>query len=336
MKRVVLRVVLIFCLFETSYGQDFQFSHNYAASLFLNPAFAGAEEKAKVMMNFRNQYPELPGSYNTVATTFENYFFNSNSGLALMFFSDNGGVNNYNTKDFGLQYSYKVDLNNDLVLRLGVQSSFVNKRVDVSNFTFGDELSIVNPNQPTNENINQDDRLRRFYIDLSTGGLLFYKKYWIGLALHHLNRPKDSFLSSDTKLPIRYTINMGTQVELAKVRSKFTKERILLYPTYLFKYQGGAFQNEIGAHFKYNHLKSGLYYRGVPYNSIGNTINQESIYFIVGLDLHGFSLAYSYDIPLGHDFGGAFEFSVSYQVDMYHFGRGNKKRSSFNYPCPVF
>ena len=47
------------------FAQDPQFSQFYAAPLYLNPAFAGSSELARVGINYRNQWPAMPGNFVT-------------------------------------------------------------------------------------------------------------------------------------------------------------------------------------------------------------------------------------------------------------------------------
>ena len=62
----MMRSWLLFLLFIGSKGllaQDVQYSQFYANPLFLNPAFAGSTEMARLGVNFRNQWPALDESF---------------------------------------------------------------------------------------------------------------------------------------------------------------------------------------------------------------------------------------------------------------------------------
>ena len=61
---VFLTLALMAFGFNT-YGQDPQYSQYYAAPLYLNPAFAGAELATRVGVNYRNQWPGMDANFST-------------------------------------------------------------------------------------------------------------------------------------------------------------------------------------------------------------------------------------------------------------------------------
>jgi len=64
-KRICYIVILSFVLFVDSQCQDPTFSQFYANPLYLAPSFAGATEEYRLGMNYRNQWPAVPGVFHT-------------------------------------------------------------------------------------------------------------------------------------------------------------------------------------------------------------------------------------------------------------------------------
>ena len=61
MLRILLFSLVVFFVvgLNKTLAQDPQFSQFYAAPLYLNPAFAGSAQEARVGINYRNQWPQI-------------------------------------------------------------------------------------------------------------------------------------------------------------------------------------------------------------------------------------------------------------------------------------
>jgi len=94
MLRILLFSVLVFLIVGLNkiWAQDAQFSQFYAAPLYLNPAFAGAAQEARVGINYRNQWPQIDeANFETISAYFDTYFYESNSGVGLIINRDKEG-----------------------------------------------------------------------------------------------------------------------------------------------------------------------------------------------------------------------------------------------------
>jgi type IX secretion system PorP/SprF family membrane protein len=83
LKRIKYIVILAFILFVDGYSQDPTFSQFYANPLYLSPSFAGATEEYRLGMNYRNQWPAVPGVFHTYSISFDKAMPNFNSGIGV-------------------------------------------------------------------------------------------------------------------------------------------------------------------------------------------------------------------------------------------------------------
>ena len=105
MKRIIYLVILSFIILINSYGQDPTFSQFYANPLYLSPSFAGATEEYRFGMNYRNQWPAIPGVFHTYSISFDKALINFNSGIGVLATYDVAGSGDLSTTNIGLLYS---------------------------------------------------------------------------------------------------------------------------------------------------------------------------------------------------------------------------------------
>src|SRR5687768_4152688 len=92
MKKIIILIGL-FLLKDLS-AQDVHFSQFPLAPLFINPGNAGAENKIRGILNYREQWKSVASPYKTVGASFDMRIHESNSGFfagGITFFSDKAG-----------------------------------------------------------------------------------------------------------------------------------------------------------------------------------------------------------------------------------------------------
>src|ERR1700749_2252329 len=70
-------------------AQDPQFTQFYANPLYLNPAFAGSVRCPRICMNYRNQWPNLSGTYVTNSVSYDQHIDAINGGIGFIVTQDN-------------------------------------------------------------------------------------------------------------------------------------------------------------------------------------------------------------------------------------------------------
>ena len=118
-KRIIYLLLLLFIIVVDSLGQDPTFSQFYANKLYLSPSFAGATEQYRFALNYRNQWPAVPGVFHTYSISFEKAMPNFNSGIGVLATYDVAGSGNLSTTNIGLLYSYDFNINKDVAYQAG-------------------------------------------------------------------------------------------------------------------------------------------------------------------------------------------------------------------------
>lgn len=339
-------VLLMLICAETVTAQDPQFSQFYAAPLYLNPAFAGSTSQARAGINYRNQWPAIDANFTTMSAYFDYFIEDKNSGVGILLMRDQEGLAGLRSLSLGLQYSYELQLSENLGFRPGFQVALFNRDVNFSKLTFGDQFDQTTGefiSQPTAEQFSGQGS--RTFVDLSAGGVLFTRSAWIGVAANHLNRPNQSLIGESAQLPIKFSVHGGFKYFMkpgvvgSGVYARNAERSIA--PAFQFRHQGQFDQLDLGVYFTFEPLVLGTWYRGVPFKPVNGFVNNESIVLLLGFVKLGakdaINIGYSFDYTiskLGPGSGGAHEFSLVYTWPM----RNPRKppKDKLVIPCPDF
>lgn len=335
----IAKIVLILALPGYAFAQDPQFSQFYAAPLYLNPAFAGSTELARVGANYRNQWPSLSASFVTYSAYFDYFFEDYNSGVGLLFMSDKEGLAGLQSHSVALQYAYQFRIAENIVVRPGLEASFGTRNIDFNNLVFGDQINIGGQFKPVTDELFNSD-WRNSYFDIGAGALVYSRQFWVGFSAFHLLEPNQSFLDESSPLPRKYSAHLGYKILLPtktdlSLPSGFRE--VSLTPTAQYKFQGPFSQLDMGMYFTYEPVVFGMWYRGLPFKPVNDIPNNESLVVLVGVSTNGLNIGYSFDYTLSNlsiASGGAHEISIRYE-----FFLGDPRKPPRNVreiPCPRF
>lgn len=344
-KYLLIFIVLIYT--QTVQSQDPQFSQFYAAQNYLNPAFVGSGNGVRATLNHRMQWPKLGATFNTTAFSLDYNWQKANSGLGVLVVTNQISEAALSSTDINLQYAYNLQLNDNYYFRPGLQVGYSLRSLDYSKLVFTDQLGedgLIST--ISGENFNTDNL---GFFDVSAGGILYSDKLWFGASVHHINRPNETFLDADNRLPMKFSVHGGYKIILfqktyrsykARNRQSFNEEEISITPVFNYKKQGQFDQFDIGTYFNYSPIVLGFLYRGLPIKNYTEGIyNNESIIALAGIRWNGMSIGYSYDFTissLAGNTGGSHEFSISYDFPVKQVKRGRKKIKRTGLPCPTF
>lgn len=311
---MIMRVIRVFFVMfflminAVMFGQDPQFSQFYAAPLYMAPSFAGASEKTRFTLNYRDQWPKISGTFVTYLFGADHYFDKFNSGVGIYFMSDRAGKGKISTTNLAGNYSYKLKLNNRWYFQPGLKFYYHQYLLDYSKVVFPDQLGF-DYISPTTVDRNGSERVS--YFDFGSSVLFYNGKYWIGAMVDHLLKAYPSFLDNPNYKPMQYTVFGGAKIPLGNTR--FRRNRSNLYAAMNFVSQQQVKQLELGAYYEKNSFLVGLWYRGIPVLH-GNTLG-DALILLLGYKSNGFNIGYSYDFtisPLITKTGGAHEISLRY------------------------
>ncbi len=311
-----------------------QFSQFYAVPMYMNPAFTGNTIQGRLSLDYRLQWPSVPGAFKTFQLSYDHNISEANSGVGVMVLHDKAGSGGLTYTSFAGLYSYDIVFNRKLRAKLGLRASYNQRVLDVTKLVFTDQL-LRNGALTSTENISS---LKVGYFDFSFGGLLYGYDFWVGAAVDHINSPNESLLGETSLVPIKGSFQAGKNFSLQKnMKHKDVKK---ITAAFNYKFQGEYDQFDIGAYYTQFPIVFGLWYRGLPLFKAYEKgyANNDALVVILGLDMHDFRIGYSYDITmskLASNTGGSHELTL-----IYEFASPHKKRKSlsrrFKVPCAKF
>jgi type IX secretion system PorP/SprF family membrane protein len=327
-KRIIYILVLTLIIFEGSYGQDPTFSQFYANKLYLAPSFAGATEEYRFGINYRNQWPAVPGVFHTYSISFDKAMPSFNSGIGVLATYDVAGSGNLSSTNIGLLYSYDFNINKEWHIRPGVNFKFYYLGLDLYKLIFNSQItgSGTTPSitPPPFDNIAD--------VDFATSVLVYNERIWGGLTLDHLLKPKTSFYGDNATIPVKLNLFGGVQV-LKKTRLRQKMQEVLSVAMN-FQKQGKFYQSDLGIYYYKDPLIFGLWYRGIP---LATSQAGDAIIGLVGIKTKSLQIGYSYDFTISNlisSTSGAHEISIVYEFNNLSIGAQRKRIRAI--PCPEF
>jgi type IX secretion system PorP/SprF family membrane protein len=334
---MIKRLLIIFSVLlaiEIS-AQHYQFSQYYAASTYLNPAFTGAGVCSRLSTIYRNQWSGVPGAFETYQITLDHSLAKYKSGIGLQLFKDNAGPGGLNTTQLSLLYAYETKLNKKFTGRGGLNIGTVQRKVDFSKLTFGDQIYLNNQNYSV-EGFSSN---RTTYFDAGAGVLVFSKYMWAGASIMHLNQPNQSFLNGNSALPREIKIHGGYKYFFDEEDVQETRKgNDAITFTFNYKHQKEFNQLDIGLYYTHSLFQLGIWYRGIPLIKTNhNYQNSDAAVLLFGLSTNRYRFGYSYDITVSrlnnNVSKGSHELSIAYQLCNL---KSTKKKKADLISCPKF
>lgn len=323
---------------DVVWAQDPQFTQYYSSPIYLNPSFTGTTRQHRASINYRNHWASLPKAFVTYAFSYDYNIKKSPSSVGVIVMADRAGSASLKSTSIGGVYSYRIPLTNGLQAVPSVQVGYVTQSIDYSKLVFADQLQFGIPDAPST-----DPALRNLqntsHFDFATGLLVYDKRLWAGLAIHHLNQPNQSILEEESKLPMRFSVHAGYKIpiNLGPFRNRMASS---INPSFQYRQQGKFNQLDMGLTYFYRMLMLGAWYKGLPIQrDMPKTINHDALAFAFGVSINGFSFGYSYDITVSKlgpvSSGGSHEISLALQFSTKP-RPGKVSRKDKQNPCPAF
>jgi type IX secretion system PorP/SprF family membrane protein len=248
-------------------AQDNYFAQYNTSKTNTNPAFTGSDSTFVL-----SSAAIFQKNYNQVFFSADNYFRRLRGGLGISYSRENDGEGTLITSRANFAYAPHFEFfNHKLVVQPALSLGFFQRMVDWSKLTFGD---MIDPKTGFVYNTNEVANLStKSNVDFSTGILLYTKRFYGGVAVHHFNQPDEGLLEQ-SKLPARYTLHAGANL---------TAGSFILSPNIMYQRQQDFSMAMLGITARYKWLVAGIAYRD------GNGIVPTA-----GLQNRFFKLSYSY------------------------------------------
>jgi type IX secretion system PorP/SprF family membrane protein len=324
-KKILLTLFIILSAGIAAFSQDPHFSQYYANPIYLNPAFAGTAVCPRVILNYRNQWPSISGTFVTYSASYDQHFDALAGGVGVSFVSDQAGEGTLTTYMASAIYSYRLQVNRFFSIKAGFQASYFQKSIDWEKLTFGDQIDprygFVYYTAETKPN-----NLTKGTTDFSAGLLGYGESIYGGVAVFHLTQPNEGFFSV-SKLPMRIVGHIGGIIDLQHHRRRRKIEDPTLSPNLLFMKQQDFEQMNYGLYLNKYPLIGGLWFRQ-------GFQNPDAFIALIGLQTSVVKIGYSYDVTvskLSNATGGSHEVSFALQFPCHQ-----KKKRIRAINCPSF
>ncbi|PWT74889.1 MAG: hypothetical protein C5B59_10090 [Bacteroidetes bacterium] len=300
-KKWLASLVACIALGQIGFSQDLHFSQFFEAPLLRNPSLAGIfTGDYRIQGVYRDQWNSFTNAYRTGSFNGEykmpighsNDFLTT--GLQILY--DKAGTAGLTTTEIFPALNYHKSLSNEktMYLSLGFMGGYAEKRIDRSKITTNNQFvgGAFNPSLPDGETFPTPSI---HYWDGSVGmsfnttfGVDQQNSMFVGAAMHHLNRPKNSFYQdAGSELDPKYVFSGGVKLNINEV-SFFTIQAD-------HSRQGSAVETIGGAMYSY---KLGDFTDDPKYVlGIGAYLRwKDAIIPVVKLDMLPLSIAISYDV----------------------------------------
>lgn len=334
MRKLILAISLIFFAL-TLKSQDIHFSQFNASPMNLNPGLAGQfDGDYRLVANHRNQWRSVTRPYNTTGGSADarQPLDIKNLGAGASIYTDKAGDSQLSTLQLNLAVSYLKHLSRDSLhsVSVGLQTGLTHRKINYSDLEFDEQYQngIYNPNASTGEAFARDSRT---YLNLNLGAAWYWKienrkQISAGVALHNINRPKQSFYNDpEIKLDMRWTLHANAEWPVT--------EKIDVIPSVLFMYQGPHRELTLGTLGRYRIKDFPGIYRAVFLGWHGRT--RDAGFLTAGLEYDNWRVGVSYDfnfsqLSAASNARGGFEISAIYIF------RSEKQRRIIHKICPDF
>ncbi|MBX2891336.1 MAG: PorP/SprF family type IX secretion system membrane protein [Saprospiraceae bacterium] len=307
-------------------AQDPIFSQFYAMPLQINPGFAGSAIAPRMGAAYRNQWSGFNNAYRTYSLFYEQSLERLNSGIGFNLEGDNAGDGILRTTRFSAIYAYRLNVNDHWAIKLGMEAGAQQTHLDWQKLIFPDQIDPIGGVGNGTDEV-PPEFASRAQLDISAGMLVLSERFYLGVALKHLNTPNDGILLVNDNLsrglPLRYTLHGGTELFVKKGNK--LKHTSFISPNFLFVSQGPYQQLNVGAYLGLGPFIGGGWYRHTFRNA-------DAVILLAGFREGIFKMGLSYDLTvsgLAGRSGGTYELTLGILFDQNE-NLHKKKRRDLN------
>jgi len=334
-------IALLLLTSLTAQSQDLDYAQFYNNPTYYNPANVGLTMGLKTRLNYRRQWTGLSGDYHT-------YSFSADvaerslpgaGGIGIIANQSVAGMGALKTSMVGFMPSVRIPISKNTIFQMGALASVVTQQLNWDNLVLGDQLD------PRWGNIRETAftgaaRDQVVFPDFAFGGVFQFQgndlEGNIGMAVHHLTTPDQSYFNVESKLPRKYVYNVDFIITIQEDYGYYSKQQgFKLNPGIMVQHQANLMQYNLGMNIYMRQVYVGLWYKNqtLEYDKFSNFT------VMAGLNIpfneeSRMKVMYSYELNINatHNFTGpSHEISLIFEFD--EIGLiGKRKNSSFMAP----
>ena len=276
MKKSILILLAAFGLVKVQAQQIPLFTQYYNNEFLYNPSQTLTDDFASVSMFYRKQFVLSQSPLTSQGISFQTPLMADKIGLGVNLINDKFGV--FNRTGGSLAYSYRVDLNDDHKVLLGLSAGFLN-----TNFDWNQDLEVL-----ADPRIQQAVTDRYTNFDATFGFTYAWKGLEVGVAVPNLLASDLDFMSNEED-----QLYMNERHFLGSISYEIEMDKIDLRPIALIRYQ-----EAVDPVFDLNLMAT---YDKKIWAAVGYR-HEGAMTFGAGVILHErFLIGYSYDMMLNSD-----------------------------------
>jgi len=310
MKKILL---LILCV--TIRAQDFHLSMYDFAPLHLNPAMTGVmDSKFRAHGHYRNQWSSIATKpFQTMLASIDVQSVKRWS-FGGQLCNMRAGAGNYNVAQILFSAGYFVPLDKERAhnLSFGIQAGLTQKRISYKLLTF-DAQWVTSDGGKFDTELPNNETFRNpvfFYEQVNAGLLYYYGKQqsrlnpFIGVSGFNLTQPKETFIGSQNRLPLRIYLHAGTRINVS--------ELLFFIPKVLIMKQVNNIEQTYA-------LDAGYFFKSEKFYALAGLLyrNQDAGVGYIGFKKDSYVIKIAYDVNISSlkpvsRYRGAFEIGLTW------------------------
>ena len=317
MKRIIL--ILLICLTQSMFGQDYHLSQYHTAPSFINSSYIGVfDGDIQASFHTRNQWQSImnkPYVTNVVNFGYKIPKWGKKFTVGTSIINDIAGQGSFQTFTGKLLLGYTQSYEDNHFWSIGGSAGVFNKSVDFGSLNLPDQYSINNGGSfslPSSDLFNSN-QLSVMLADFNVGVNYFYRSKnhkvipYFGASFSHIGSLNESLLKDNAILPNRISTNVGVETKINN------KNRVKLQ--YLFMEQQLAEINLIDLLYQYELNEKRAILAGISHRF------KDAVIGWIALKNNNWQYGFSYDnttSSLSNYNGGtgAFEISILYNIKL--------------------
>jgi type IX secretion system PorP/SprF family membrane protein len=289
--------ILMILPFSKAQAQDPVFTQYMLVPETINPAFTGVANAWNAGILNRRQWPDADRRMDT-RFGYANFMATDQLAVGGTILNHHEDFTSYNFFQLNGAVSYRVELDYEWRLRMGLEAGVGYKNFNFRNLLLEDQ---INPNDGSIGGGSVDPGVLRrrenvFFPDFSVGVVIDKEEMWFGAGLRHIARPNISFTDEgNVPLDMFLTLHGGYYLTMERPFLSFLPDDSDLFFTFNYMRQSEYNRLDIGTFLEMPMFSFGVMAATNPQRKSSNSHFITSVNPILSMKMGEFTFGYSYD-----------------------------------------